>query len=188
MNRRTFVTTLLSFSPLIAFAHTGQGNHGFLDGFMHPFLGLDHLLAMLLVGVWSILHARRIWLAPAVFVALLAAGVLLGHQGLSLAYVEPLVAASVLALGILLSKPECIAPYASLALIGGFALFHGFAHGSELSSGGAVLAGIVLGSSLLHAVGMAIAHLWLRKRPSLTLRLGQIFAAIGGGLIVNAIL
>ena len=69
-----FFCLLLTLLPLAAFAHTGHGEHGFADGFRHPFLGIDHLLAMLLVGVWSVLNARKVWLAPAVFVVLLTIG------------------------------------------------------------------------------------------------------------------
>ena len=188
MNRHAIAAALLSLLPLAAVAHSGPSNHSFADGFLHPFLGLDHLLAMLLVGVWSVLNTRRVWLAPAIFVMMLGTGVWLGHRGLVLPHVEPLVAASVLMLGVILSNPKFIAPSASLALIGSFALFHGLAHGSELSAGGAVLAGIVFGTSLLHANGMGIAHLWLKKRPSLTLRLGQAVAVIGSGLILNSVL
>ena len=66
---------LLTALPVAAFAHTGHGDHGFMDGFAHPILGLDHLLAMLMVGVWSVLHSKtapQVWLAPTAFVALLA--------------------------------------------------------------------------------------------------------------------
>ena len=74
---RLLAAALLAL-PLAALAHTGQGEHGFLDGFAHPFLGADHLLAMLVVGVWSMLHARQVWLAPLVFVTLLTIGALAG--------------------------------------------------------------------------------------------------------------
>ena len=174
--------------PVAAFAHTGQGDHGFLDGFAHPFLGMDHLLAMLVVGVWSVLHARNVWLAPLCFVTLLTAGAILGQHGVMVPQLEPLVAASVLVLGVMLMLPFKLALPAALAIIGGFALFHGMAHGGELSSGTSVLAGIVLGSALLHATGMAFAHFVLRSRPQLALRLGQVVAVLGGGLIVSAVM
>ena len=185
---RRLAPRLLASLPVAAFAHTGHGNHSFIDGFTHPFFGADHLLAMLLVGAWSVLHGRQIWLAPLTFVSLLAAGAVLGQNGLFVPHMELLVAASVLALGVMLTLPFRLGLPAALAIIGGFAIFHGMAHGSELASGGNVLAGIVLGSALLHACGMAFAHLVLKSRPRLTLRLGQLVAVLGGGLMLSTVL
>ncbi len=85
LHRSHLAAAALLALPLAAFAHTGHGDHTFVDGFTHPFLGLDHLLAMLMVGVWSVLHARsnKVWLAPAAFVSLLAVGAFLGQHGLA---------------------------------------------------------------------------------------------------------
>jgi len=181
---------LLAIFPLFVFAHTGHGDHTFVDSFTHPFLGLDHLLAMLMVGVWSVLHARsnQVWLAPATFVSLLAVGAFLGQHGNVVAQLEPLVAASVLVLGVMLTLPFSLGLPAALAVIGGFALFHGMAHGGELEQGSAIMSGIVLGSAVLHACGMAFAHRVLKSRPQLALRLGQLVALIGGGLVLSTVL
>ena len=190
MNRtasRLLAAALLAL-PLAAVAHTSQGDHGFIDGFAHPFLGADHLLAMLVVGVWSMLQARRVWLAPLVFVTLLTIGALAGQHGLQVPQLEPLVAASVLVLGVMLTLPMHIGSLSSLAIIAGFAFFHGVAHGGELSTGNSVLAGIVLGSALLHASGMAFAHFVLKSRPRLACRLGQLVAVLGGGLVLSSVL
>ena len=171
-------------------AHTGHGEHGFLDGFAHPFLGLDHLLAMLMVGVWSVLHARtnQVWMAPLTFVSLLAVGAFLGQRGVVVPQLEPLVAASVLVLGVMLTLPFRLRLPAALSVIGGFALFHGMAHGGELEQGSAIMSGIVLGSALLHACGMAFAHRVLKSRPHVALRLGQLVALVGGGLVLSTVL
>jgi len=91
--------------PVAAIAHPGHAGDGFGAGFMHPFLGLDHLLAMVVVGIWSVLHSRRVWLAPLCFVSFLAVGAMLGHGGLVVPQLEPLVAASVLVLGLMLTSP-----------------------------------------------------------------------------------
>jgi urease accessory protein len=187
MSKR-FATLLLTALPLAAFAHTGHGDHGFLDSFTHPFLGLDHLLAMLLVGVWSVLHARHVWLAPLTFVTLLAAGAALGQHGIVVPQLEPLVAASVLVLGVMLTLPFRLGLSAALAVIGGFALFHGMAHGGELEQGSTIMAGIVLGSAILHGIGMGLAQFVLKNRPTLALRLGQLVAVIGGGLVLSTVL
>ena len=190
MSKR-LVALLLTALPLAAYAHTGHGDHGFIDCFTHPFLGLDHLLAMLMVGVWSVLHsnnARRVWLAPTIFVFLLATGAVLGQHGIVVPQLEPLVAASVLVLGVMLTLPFRVGLSAALAVIGGFALFHGMTHGGELEQGSTIMAGIVLGSATLHAIGMGAAHFVLETRPTLALQLGQLVAVIGGGLVLSTVL
>jgi urease accessory protein len=187
MSSSRILALLLAGLPVAALAHSGHG-HGFSDGLIHPFLGADHLLAMLLVGVWSVLHARRVWVAPLCFVSLLAIGALLGGLGWSLPQLEPLVAGSVLVLGVMLTLPFKLRETTSLAVIGAFALCHGLAHGGELSAGGSVLAGIVLGSALLHAAGMGAAQAFLKQRPLMARRLGQLVAVVGGGLLLSAII
>lgn len=185
------LTATLAALSLTAVAHTGHGagdSHGFLDGLSHPFLGADHLLAMLLVGAWSVLHARRVWLAPLTFVALLTLGTLFGQNGIALAQLEALVATSVLVLGLMLARPLQLGLPSALAIIGGFALFHGMAHGSELSANHQVLAGIIAGSVALHAIGMGFAARVLKTRPQLALRLGHFAAILGGGLMLSAVL
>lgn len=174
--------------PLSVLAHTGQAGHGFAAGFMHPFLGIDHLLAMLLVGMWSVLHSRHLWLPPSLFVSLLAAGVLFGQQGLSGAGLESLVAASVIGLGLLLATRSTPRPSIVLILIGGFAFCHGLAHGSELSAGSSVLAGILCGSALLHGTGMLLARHILQQRRALVTGLGQATALLGSGLLLHSLL
>ena len=186
-----FFALLLAAAPLATFAHTGHGDHGFLDGFTHPFLGLDHLLAMLLVGVWSVMHtrhARHVWLAPAAFITLLAVGATLGQNGIVVPQLEPLVAASVLTLGVMLTLPFRLGLTVALSVVGGFALFHGMAHGGELQQGSAIMAGIVLGSTVLHGIGMGFAHFVLKNRPALALHLGQLVALVGGGLVLSTVL
>lgn len=177
--------------PLLAQAHPGHAGHGYSDGFMHPFFGADHLLAMLAVGVWGALHARRIWLPPLVFVALLAVGAALGAHGLTVPWVEPLVAASVLGLGLMLAGIARPGNGLALGLIGAFALCHGMAHGSELGSGTAtdltVLFGIVSGSAVLHAIGIAGARRFLVAHPQLALSFGRSLAVLGGGLVLSTV-
>jgi hypothetical protein len=105
---RAALFALASALPLWAAAHTGAdaGAHhpaGFLDGLVHPLAGPDHLAAMLAVGCWSALTARRIWLAPLAFAAMLLVGALMGLAGLNLPAVEPVIAASLLVLGLLVA-------------------------------------------------------------------------------------
>jgi urease accessory protein len=174
--------------PTFAFAHPGADaglHHGFAEGLVHPFTGLDHVLAMGAVGVWAGLRggASR-WLAPLVFVALLVAGALAGAAGLAPAGVEPLVAASLVVLGLLLAGYATPSVPLALAVIGGFALVHGAAHGVELGAG-AALAGMAAGSALLHVAGLALAHA-LRSRPGpWAAALGTGTMAIGAALLLG---
>lgn len=173
--------------PATAFAHPGHGGHGFLDGFAHPFLGLDHVLAMAMVGIWSVLHGRRVWHAPALFMAMLAMGAVAGQGGITLPVLEPMVAASVVLLGLMLALPLRLNENVALGLIGSFAFCHGLAHGGELSSGTHVLAGMLLGSAVLHGFGMLLAHTALRQRQHWARALGQAVALMGGALVVSTL-
>jgi len=150
-------------APLLAAAHVGgaphdHGTSAFAAGFAHPFTGLDHLAAMVALGVWSAMTTRRVWLAPAAFAATLLVGALLGLAGLALPAVEPMIAASLLVLGLLVATGRQLPAAAGAALAAGFALFHGAAHGTELAGPGAAaaLAGMVLATALLHGAGIGL--------------------------------
>ena len=156
---------LLALGSAAAVAHTGSdgaAHHGALEaataGFTHPFTGLDHLAAMLVLGMWSGLTARRAWLAPLGFVAMLLVGALLGMRGVALPMIEPMIAASLLVLGLLLASSAALPAAVSVVLAAGFALFHGAAHGQELAGafGAAALAGMVVATALLHAAGIGL--------------------------------
>ena len=121
--------------PALAVAHVGSdggSHHGFAAGFMHPFTGIDHLLAMLLIGVWSASLTRRWWLAPLAFASMLLLGALLAAAGLQLPAVEPAIALSLVLLGALLAARTAWPAAAMAAVAALFALFHGAAHGVEL--------------------------------------------------------
>ena len=151
--------------PALALAHVGgdgAAHHGFAAGFAHPFTGIDHLLAMLLIGLWSATLTRRWWVAPLAFVAVLLVGALLAAGGLALPAVEPMIALSLVLLGALLASRSAWPAAAMAALAALFALFHGAAHGAELQ-GMAALAGMVLATALLHGVGLWAGHA-LRRR------------------------
>lgn len=156
-------------------AHSGTELHShgsFMTGLLHPLGGMDHLLAMLAVGVWSAVSARRagpalLW-GPLAFANMLVLGALLGLQGVSGAVVEPMVAASVLALGLLVLARQGMNTAASMVLVGGFAVFHGLAHGAELAATGdafAAMAGMFTTTMALHVAGVALG--WaLRASPA----------------------
>ena len=188
LNLKEVLLVAILCLPATAFAHPGHGGHGFLGGFVHPFLGLDHVLAMAMVGTWSVLHGRRVWQAPALFMAMLAIGAVAGQGGIALPVLEPMVAASVVLLGLMLAMPLRLNESVALGVIGGFAFCHGLAHGGELSSGTNVLVGMLLGSAVLHGLGMLLAHSALRHRQEWARALGRAVAWVGGALVVSTLL
>lgn len=170
---------LLAALPLAASAHTGVDgglHHGLVSGFLHPLTGADHLAAMVAVGLWSALAARRAWpdllWAPLGFAVMLLVGALAGLGGVQLPAVEPMIAASLLVLGLLVVTQRRLPGLAAAALVGVFAVFHGVAHGQELAgeSGAALtLTGMLAATVLLHIAGIAIGwslrngHRWLPR-------------------------
>lgn len=164
-----------------AFAHAGGDVSGFHSGLVHPILGLDHLMAMVAVGVWSAAQpAKLAWRGPVIFVALLAGGALLGVNGVAMPMVEPGILASVIALGAMIAVARALPAWAGLAAIGAFAVLHGLAHGTEAV--GAIpiyMAGFMLASIALHGVGFAAGRLLAGTRHGL---IAGGFAIVAGGL------
>ncbi|GKT25775.1 HupE/UreJ family protein [Acidovorax sp. SUPP3334] len=199
---RFFVSAAaLLLLPVLAFAHPGHGaedalhaDAGFLDGLVHPFTGLvhpftglDHLAAMLAVGVWSALAVRPVWLAPAAFVALLTAGATAGFLGVAVPAVEPMIAASLLVLGLLVAWRRHLAMPLAAGLAGAFAFFHGAAHGTELGGSGQwlALAGMVIATAALHATGIALGHAVIARHRWLAVMAGASTALLGATLLVR---
>lgn len=190
MTSKRQLLTLLALAGLssLAAAHTGSGvgsthDHGFASGLTHPFTGLDHLLALLMVGVWSSGSARRQWLAPALFALMLLAGALAASAGLALPGVEPMIAGSLIVVGALLLSPRQLPVAAGALAMGGFALFHGAAHGQELA-GSAALAGMLLGTVALHALGIVLGQALRRGAHWLPRLAGAGVALTGLGLLL----
>ncbi len=176
---------VLGLLPGITMAHesASHGTHdGLMAGFMHPLGGLDHLAAMLAVGLWTALAARRgradLVFAPLTFLALLLTGALLAQAGIAVPAAEPVIALSLLALGLLVASRARWSLPAVLPAVGVFAFFHGAAHGSELG-GLAALAGMVLGSGLLHAIG-GVVGLTVRHRSGWLPRVAGIAVGLTG--------
>lgn len=139
-------------------AHGLGGGTGLLAGFAHPFLGLDHMVAMIAVGLWAAQTggAAR-WTLPASFLAAMAAGGALGGLGIVLPAVETGIALSVLALGLAIAAALRPAAWVGMALVGAFALFHGHAHVAELPGGASPwlhAAGFLLATAALHVAGL----------------------------------
>jgi urease accessory protein len=186
------VTFLALAAAGAARAHPGHGDGGLAAGFMHPFMGMDHLLAMVAVGLWSIaaLPPGRRWAGPAAFLALLLAGAWLAAAGTVRAWpaLETGVAASVLVFALLVLFGRRIAPVPGLALVAAGALLHGLAHGSELAPGHAFSAyagGFMAASALLHAGGLA-AGARLQRLPAWAWRGAGGVLALGGVALLAA--
>jgi urease accessory protein len=185
--RRTMLATL-GLASTAVLAHTGalgphvhgaDASHSFFQGALHPITGLDHLAAMLAVGLWSALSFRQqertpsiktvgAWMPPVSFAATLLVGALLGLAGLTLPGVEPMIAASLLVLGLLLTTRSTMPTLAGSALVAVFALFHGLAHGAELAGAHAMaaLAGVILSTTALHGLGMGLGFMLRDKTTS----------------------
>lgn len=160
MRKRTFLPLALLLLSTAAQAHSGHGGSGLASGFVHPFSGLDHLLTMLAVGLWSwrIGGAAR-WQGPLTFMLLLAVGGALGGSGLTAPGLENGIAASVVATGLLLTFALQPGRLTALSVIGVFAGLHGMAHGLEMPadvSGLSYAAGFVLASAALHGAGLLL--------------------------------
>lgn len=163
--RRSF--KLLSFAAVAtvsfstaALAHVGDHSHmSFTEGLLHPFSGLDHVLAMVAVGLWaSQLGGRALWLLPLTFPAVMALGAALGLSGVTLPWVEIGIAGSVMVLGAVVALALRPSLAISIPLIGAFALLHGYSHGVELPASASALsygAGFIAATLMLHAVGIA---------------------------------
>ena len=146
-------------SPALAHEGTGAAG-GFASGFMHPILGWDHVAAMIAVGLWgAFLGAPAIWLLPIVFPLVMALGGALGIAGVPLPGVEVGIAASAVVLGIMIAFGARPPLWVAAVIVGAFAIFHGHAHGTELPAAAdavAYAAGFVIGTGLLHLVGIAL--------------------------------
>lgn len=176
--------------PALALAHTGAGAHthdAFYAGLLHPLTGLDHLAAMLALGVWSALALRRVWLAPAAFVLMLAVGAVAGLQGLGVPAIEPMIATSLLVLGLLVAARRGLPLPGALALAGFFAFFHGAAHGQELASEQAwpALAGMLLATAALHLAGIVLGRKLFAKQRWLAPAAGSAVALLGSALLLG---
>jgi urease accessory protein len=155
------VAALAALAPQAAYAHTGVGDaSGFAHGFTHPIGGIDHVLAMVTVGLFAAhLGGRALWLVPASFVTMMAAGGALGFYGVNLPFVEVGIALSVIVLGAVVALQASLPLAAAIGLVGLFAIFHGHAHGAEMPmdvSAAGYGAGFLIATALLHATGIGI--------------------------------
>ena len=172
--RRLTTAVLAALWPALAWAHIGQGRaEGFLAGLRHPVSGLDHVLAMVSVGLWGAqLGAPAVWLLPVTFPMVMALGGMLGLVGLPLPGVEAGIALSGILLGFSVAAEWRPPLGVAAVMVGFFAVFHGHAHGSELPPGANGLLysiGFVVMTGTLHATGIGIGliHRWPVGRVAL---------------------
>lgn len=162
LRTRALLTLALIALPTAAFAHPGHAETaGLLSGFMHPVGGIDHILAMVAVGVFAfVLGGRALFLVPLAFVAMMAAGFVLGVSGVNLPFVELGIALSSIVIGAAAAWGKPMPVAAAMALVGAFAVFHGHAHGAEMPANAAgfeYALGFMLATAALHLSGIGAA-------------------------------
>ena len=183
-----FALALSFASP--AFAHTGHDVNGLAAGLAHPVFGLDHLLAMVAVGLWAgLVGGRAFWAWPAAFVGSMVLGGVLGMQGIALPAIELVIVISVIALGMATALDLKLHVVLGAAIIALFGIAHGHAHGMEapeMGSGLAYAAGFVVATAALHGIGLCLAALTrTRFAAKVTRVLGGLVALAGIGLIAT---
>jgi len=179
--------------PVLAAAHAESGawgSGGFLTGLMHPVTGLDHVVAMVTVGLWGAqLGAPALWALPVAFPLIMALGGAAGAAGLPLPGVETGIATSGLLLGLAVLLNVRVPLWAALIPVSVFAIFHGHAHGTEMPEYSAPLlyaAGFVLTTGMLHLCGIAIGLLWRWPVGQWLVRAsGGLIAGVGGFLLLT---
>ena len=186
-----FLTAILLLVPSsTAFAHPGHDVSGFAAGLMHPFSGLDHLLAMVAVGLWAAQGGgRKVWLLPVTFMVMLIVGSGIAMQWQSLPLVESGLAASVLALGLLIALSLQLPVMLSVAVTALFGLLHGYAHGLELPASAApaeYALGFLAATATLHLGGITLGIATRRNYAMLSRLLGSAIAVSGAYLLVSA--
>ena len=178
-NRLALSAFALLAATAPAFAHLDPVELGsFAAGFSHPLFGADHILAMVAVGLWAaLLGGRALWQVPAAFVGTMMLGFVVALSGAPLPFVEPVILASVVIIGLAAAAAFKVPAVAAMAMVGFFAFFHGHAHGGELGEAGAAsfMIGFALATALLHAAGVAIG-----------LGLGRLFGGPLGQMVTRA--
>jgi urease accessory protein len=195
--KRAAVTTFIAFfvfAPAAALAHPGHdGAGGLVHGFLHPVTGIDHVLAMIAVGVLAAQYGgRALWLVPLSFVVAVAIAGVIGMAGIVVPVVEVGIGVSVVVLGLAIAFQLRPPTFVAMVVVGFFALFHGYAHGAELPEGITGLsfaAGFLLATSLLHGTGVGLGLLMQRQASSRRLIQagGGAIALVGIAVLANVL-
>lgn len=180
-----FTICILTYWPSSAFAHVERGQAtGFVTGLQHPWSGLDHVLAMIAVGLWGTqLGNPAIWLLPVTFPIVMSLGAMMGLLGIPLPGIEIGIALSAILLGGMVfaeARPKLII---AAIMVGFFAIFHGHAHGTELPAGQSGMLysmGFVIATGILHGLGISIGLIHRWPAGKLALRCAGAFIAVMG--------
>lgn len=183
----TLIAIFILLIPPVAFAHEGDTiRYGsFLAGLFHPVLGLDHFLAMLSVGIISSqIGGRAIWFVPATFIVVMAIGWGLGLVDVGLTFVELGIAISVVVLGVAIAANRSLSLGLTMAAVGLFAIFHGYAHGVEMPSVAnptRYALGFLSGTTIIHLIGVLVGDIPTRyeQKSTIFMALGSAIAIIG---------
>jgi len=156
-----FCATIIAFAPVAASAHVGAGDtHDFVHGFSHPLGGIDHVLAMVAVGLFAAqLGGRALWLLPFTFVSVMTVAGIAGMAGAKIPLVEIGVGMSVVVFGLAVALQLSVPMVAAMGLVGFFAIFHGHSHGAEMPeslSGFAYGVGFICATAVLHVIGVGL--------------------------------
>ena len=189
-----WISTVIVLWPLYAWAHVGSGEAGgFLTGLQHPVSGLDHVVAMIAVGLWGAqLGNPALWVLPVLFPMMMAGGGMLGLMGIPLPGVEIGIAISAIVLGTMVFAEARLNIQLAMVIVAFFAIFHGHAHGTELPAGQSGLLysmGFVAATGCLHGVGITIGliHRWQAGRLALR-GAGSLVCAAGIYFLVRTLI
>jgi urease accessory protein len=193
MLKRLSATAAFCAAPMLALmsapasAHVDPLAHGAMaSGLLHPFSGADHMLAMIAVGLWAAqLGGKARFAVPLSFVTVMAAGFGLALMGAPLPFVEPAILASVIGIGLLVAMAVRLPTALGMAVVGAFALFHGYAHGAELGDAQALTFGLgfIAATATLHAIGLGLGA-WASSRSAIIGRLLGALTALGGAALM----
>lgn len=190
MRAFTLATLTLGAGFLATTAHAAvEPVASFVTGLAHPVLGIDHILVMVTVGVWSVLAGgRALWVWPVVFVSTMLAGFAAATLGFQLPGVPAAVAASVIVLGLMVALAVRAPLRLGATLIGLFAFFHGHAHGTEAIAGSLVAygAGFATATAALHAAGIGLARVAEGSIGKVAVQAIGALAVLGGLLLIGA--
>lgn len=183
------LSVTMAYIPTADAHSIGVEGAGFITGLAHPFMGLDHLLAMIAVGIWATqTGGNAVWRLPFSFIVMMAVAALISAGGFSLPALEPLIAGSVVFLGLMVVFAIRLPANLSLLLVGLFAVFHGYAHGLEMPQTSSAIhygSGFVLATTLLHLIGIGLGKVTYRKQ--LLSRLSGSIIAMAGLYLATAV-
>jgi urease accessory protein len=186
-----FVAAAAALLATPALAHTDHGNVSLMTGLMHPITGLDHVIAMVAVGLWgAVLGRPALYVLPVIFPLAMALGGMMGMNGIALPYVEPGIAASAIVLGAMVALTVRPALWVSSLMVAIFALFHGHAHGAELPLGMGATSyalGFVAGTAALHGAGIGLGLTFGPNAGQMATRAIGALIAVGGAAFLAGI-